>query len=86
MSCEKCKSMNPPSPYTFFWPDNRPIYCLGISKKSLDDNIIHIDINTYKHLNTKNPLLIIDDNDNQEQVQLLEINKDNMKVKRAVNY
>ena len=84
------KSMNPPSPYTFFWPDNRPIYCLGISKnqltKSLDDNIIHIDINTYKHLNTKNPLLIIDDNDNQEQVQLLEINKDNMKVKRAVNY
>lgn len=66
--------MDPPSPYTLFWPSERPLYCVGkitkpISKK---DTIIYLTAQTYgifeeigKEL--KNPVIIL----GSEQIQIL---------------
>ena len=69
-------SMDPPSPFTFFWPDERPVYCIGKIKNNLlnkiDDVYIIVDKSTNKKLREiigiqNNPLIMIDN----EQLQIL---------------
>jgi len=89
------KSMTPPSPYLMFWPSSRPTYCIGNTLNVLDDkitdNIIQVSpktINLIKELlpMAKNPLLLLDSEINQEQIQLIQITKSGLKVNRGVNY
>lgn len=89
------KSMDPPSPYTMFWPSFRPLFCIGRTgndlDKKLNDNIVKITNRTRMFIEkiqkiVPNPLLIIDSGDNQEQVQLDSLNSNEMKITRAINY
>ncbi len=84
------KSMTPPSPYTLFWPDERPIYCIGSILGNIDsltvDNRILVSPDTINNLKNiikiqKNPLIVIDD----EQLQVLDIENDYLYVNRATN-
>jgi hypothetical protein len=84
------ESMTPPSPFTLFWDDSRPIYCLGRIVEKLSefstDNFIKTDNDTINVLKNiikiqQNPLLVIDD----EQLQLLSISEKGIKVNRGVN-
>jgi hypothetical protein len=83
------KSMNPPSPYVLFWPDNRPTYCVGEIQNDIDDikEEIDVDKSTYSKLLSiasvsKNPFLII----NNEQVQLIELSNGKIFVTRGINF
>jgi hypothetical protein len=88
------KSMNPPSPFIMFWPDSRPTFCIGLTQNKLSssDQILNITNTTANFLNSirneiyKNPLLLIGDNSNQEQVQLLKINGNQITIGRGVNH
>jgi len=85
------KSMTPPSPYTLFWEEIRPTFCLGkITEKMSDndiDSVIKVDKSIVEKLKkiTKlqdNPLLIVDG----EQMQFLKVVSENsIKVYRATN-
>lgn len=72
----KIKSMKPPSPFTFFWPVERPLYCVGKLINNLENNInsrvLYVDQKTFDILNKiieleSNPLVLI----NNEQLQIL---------------
>lgn len=90
------KSMTAPSPYVMFWQTNRPTYCIGHTLNSLtnsiSDNVIVINKKTFDYLNIirnniyKNPLLLIGDLDNQEQVQLIKLDKNQIIIARGVNF
>jgi hypothetical protein len=71
------KSMEEPSPYTLFWTDSRPIYCIGSSinefSSLLTNDILSVDSATYDIIKKikqiqPNPLFVLDD----EQFQLLD--------------
>ena len=85
-------SMKVPSPYTLFWNDQRPIYCIGaltenLSSLSVDDLLSVSDVTILEAVRKvqNNPLLVIED----EQLQLINIIKTShgykLKVYRAVN-
>lgn len=88
------KSMEAPSPFVMFWPNDRPIFCIGLTQNKLSktDKNVKITSTTYNFIKTiresiyKNPLLLIGDNDNQEQVQLLALGDDNITIERGVNF
>ncbi len=89
------KSMDPPSPYVMFWPRFRPLFCIGRTGNALgdtlSDNLIKIKKRTRIFLQkiqsiVPNPLLIIDSDEKQEQIQLDSIGSNDIKVTRAVNY
>lgn len=90
------KSMNAPSPFIMFWPTIRPIYCIGLTQNKLsaskNDQILKITNKTVKFIISirtnvyKNPLLLIGDDDNQEQVQLLKIDNNSITIERGVNF
>jgi hypothetical protein len=72
------KSSSKPSPYIFFWPDERPRYVVGKLLKPVNKNINDITINVSKETANnflklikiqKKPIFIIDD----EQLQFNEI-------------
>ena len=87
----KIKSMDPPSPFTFFWDEERPIFCLGLTTRNVskDDKVIHINQNTIEGLEyitkvQKNPIFII----NNEQIQFNQFensSKSSIKVFRGIN-
>ena len=88
----KVKSMDSPSPYLMFWPNQRPSFCIGkiLEKISSKDNLIKLNGKSIEFLNTiipitKNPLLILVNDNKKEQVQLLLIGDGLIKVSRAVN-
>lgn len=83
-------SMNPPSPYVLFWPNARPIYCIGTITGSMDsltiNDSVEIDdlaVDCLKKIVMiqNNPLLVIGD----EQLQMIKVIGNNMFVNRAVN-
>lgn len=90
------KSMKAPSPFVMFWQTTRPTFCIGTSlnklKASKEDKIVNISQTTANFINTirnsiyKNPLLLIGDNEEQEQVQLLGISNNQLTISRGVNY
>jgi hypothetical protein len=91
------KSMGPPSPYTMFWPASRPVFCIGKTENKLESKIsseyINVENSTINWLlliqkNSPTPLLIINNLQLQEQVQLVSIDKEKnqIKIKRGVNY
>ena len=88
------KSMTPPSPFIMFWQTSRPTFCIGLSQNKLSktDQIVKITNTTYNFFQTirtniyKNPLLLIGDGDNQEQVQLLKLEPGQITIGRGVNY
>lgn len=88
------KSMTAPSPFIMFWQTPRPIYCVGLTQNRLStiDDIVNITQKTAKFFETirmsiyKNPLLIIGDGNNQEQVQLLKLEKLQITIGRGVNF
>jgi hypothetical protein len=92
------KSMQAPSPFVMFWQTSRPTFCIGLTQNKLSatttDQIVKISKNTVNFFNTirtniyKNPLLLIGDSDNQEQVQLLKLDQEanSITVNRGVNY
>ncbi len=85
------KSMDPPSPFTLFWPSDRPVYKIG----SILDDVADITLDNYIKIDAKsgdiikrimniqkNPLIIIDD----EQMQVISFeDSDIINVYRAVN-
>jgi hypothetical protein len=93
-STYQLKSMSSPSPFTMFWPSDRPTYCIGITQNFLSktDTLLSISNNTAKFLESirtniyKNPLLLIGDMPNQEQVQLLKLDKNQITISRGVNF
>ena len=78
-------SMTPPSPFVFFWPEERPLYCLGKITKHLSilDENIYIDVQTLQSLKMisdsvcASPILVIGD----EQVQVIDSEFVSIKVK-----
>ncbi len=87
------KSMEGPSPYLMFWPDRRPMFYIGdtLNELSPDDNIIILQKNSIEKLSlvmtvSYNPILLIGDDENQEQVQVLSIKGNKVTVNRAVNF
>jgi hypothetical protein len=88
------KSMSPPSPYVMFWQTSRPIFCIGLTQNKLSktDTVVKITDTTYNFFQTirsniyKNPLLLIGDKENQEQVQLLKLDRGQITIGRGVNY
>jgi hypothetical protein len=88
------KSMNAPSPFIMFWPNTRPTFCIGLTlnKLSKTDQILKVTNNTANFINSirngvyKNPLLLIGDKENQEQVQLLKIDTNKITIGRGVNF
>ncbi len=88
------KSMSPPSPFIMFWQTTRPTFCIGLTQNKLSttDKIINITQTTANFFNTirsqiyKNPLLLIGDGDNQEQVQLLKLENLQITIGRGVNF
>jgi len=88
------KSMKAPSPFTMFWQKSRPVYCIGntINQLSLEDKVVKINLETWKFLEDirsyiyKNPLLLIGDADNQEQVQLLKLEPKQIIIGRGINF
>jgi hypothetical protein len=82
--------MKAPSPYTLFWPDDRPTFRIGNLTSDLSPDpfktIVNVSGDTLKILEKvikiqKNPLLTIDD----EQLQYLSSNGNSIKVYRGVN-
>lgn len=72
------KSMIPPSPFVFFWPDERPLYCLGkLAKtitKDIEDRTLYVNKETWEFLNeitqeVIHPIILLND----EQVQIVDI-------------
>jgi len=68
-------AMEPPSPFVFFWPEERPLYCLGkITKQvSVLDRDIYIDNGAFLKLRMVmqfciSPILVLND----EQVQIID--------------
>ena len=68
-------AMEPPSPFVFFWPEERPLYCLGkITKQvSVIDQDIYIDNDAFLKLRMvmqfcMSPILVLND----EQVQIID--------------
>jgi hypothetical protein len=68
-------AMDPPSPFVLFWPEERPVYCLGkITKRvSILDQDIYIDNDAFLKLRMvmqfcQSPILVIND----EQVQIID--------------
>lgn len=68
-------SMEPPSPYIFFWPEERPLYIVGkiLTKleKSYKETKVHVSEETYKnleriHKTSDHTFLVI----NEEHIQL----------------
>ncbi len=87
------KSMEGPSPYLMFWPDRRPVFHIGytLNKLSSNDDIIILQKDSIEKLAlimtvSYNPILLIGDSEKQEQVQVLNIKGDKVKVNRAVNF
>lgn len=88
------KSMTAPNPYTMFWQESRPVYCIGKTLSTLSklNNTLRIDKNAIDAINLirnsvyKNPILIIGTNDNQEQVQLISIENAKITINRGVNF
>lgn len=88
------KSMNPPSPFIMFWQTSRPTFCVGLTQNKLSksEQIVKITTTTYNFFDTirsqiyKNPLLLIGDKDNQEQVQLLKLENNQITIGRGVNF
>jgi hypothetical protein len=88
------KSMTPPSPFVMFWQISRPTFCIGLTQNKLSktDQIVKITNTTYNFFQTirtsvyKNPLLLIGDENNQEQVQLLKLDPGQITIGRGVNY
>lgn len=90
------KSMQAPSPFVMFWQTSRPTFCIGVTLNKLSgdktDQIIKISKTTANFFETirnnvyKNPLLLIGDEGNQEQVQLLKISNGQITVGRGVNF
>lgn len=87
------KSMDIPSPYLMFWPKNRPLYCVGNLTKNINKNDKNIPVTekTIEMINivrklVKNPLILIGDDKNNEQVQVLNVINNILIVNRAVNY
>ena len=75
----KYVTVKKPSPYTFFWTQERPVYFLGKILNKLndieDESVINLEEKTIENLNKiieiqKNPILILND----EQLQLVKIN------------
>ena len=69
--------MVPPSPFIFFWPEERPLYCLGTIQNNLEDTyhdrFINLDKNTSNKIErirkiVSHPLIVLDD----EQLQIVE--------------
>lgn len=67
-------SMDPPSPYTLFWPSERPLYCVGRITKVLgkEDTTIYIDKESDSAIEDigkkmRNPTIIM----GKEQIQLI---------------
>jgi hypothetical protein len=88
------KSMTAPSPFIMFWQTARPTFCIGLTQNYLStiDDVIKITQTTANFFAAirsnvyKNPLLLIGDGDNQEQVQLLKLDKLQITVGRGVNF
>lgn len=92
------KSMTAPSPYVMFWQTSRPVFCIGLTGNKLSasksDQIVKVSQTTINFFNVirnniyKNPLLLIGDGNNQEQVQLLKLNEatNEITVARGVNF
>ncbi len=65
------KSMTAPSPFIMFWPNSRPVYCIGFTLNELKNSDTKLKItddtsNFIKLIRSeiyKNPLLLIGDND-----------------------
>ena len=77
-------AMDPPSPFVLFWPEERPLYCLGkITKRvSALDQDIYIDNDAFLKLRMAaqfltSPILVIND----EQVQIIDNNVFMTKIK-----
>lgn len=89
------KSMIAPSPFTMFWQETRPVYCIGhtlselkeedVSEVKVSESVMWFIMNIRNGV-YKNPLLLIGDDDGQEQVQLLRIEGDTIGVQRGVNF
>ena len=71
------KSMGPPSPFTMFWPYERPLFLLGKLKnkleKNINSNIIKVDDQTVSYINKiiqqqNNPIIVI----GGEQIQIID--------------
>ncbi len=67
------KAMTPPSPFVMFWPEERPLYCMGKTTKDIskNDTNIYIDDDTFLSIRMvikviEFPILVIND----EQLQL----------------
>lgn len=90
------KSMEAPSPFVMFWQTSRPMFCIGMTLNKLTadkkDQIVKITKTTANFFETirsniyKNPLLLIGDGNNQEQVQLLKIDNNQITIGRGVNF
>jgi hypothetical protein len=89
------KSMEAPSPFVMFWQTNRPTFCIGLTQNKLTNNksdqIVKITQTTANFFQTirsnvyKNPLLLIGDGEDQEQVQLLKLKDGQITIGRGVN-
>lgn len=85
------ESMEVPSPYTLFWPEERPRYILGYIDKDIsnnfNDNMLVVTKDTVYNIKNiqskeKHPLIII----NNEQIQINKIINDNtIEVIRGIN-
>lgn len=67
-------AMEPPSPYVLFWPNERPLYCIGTIIRDLgrDDEYIYLSEETYNLIKEfakklSNPVVLIE----KEQIQLI---------------
>jgi hypothetical protein len=87
------KSADIPSPFLMFWPKRRPIYCLGNLTKYLSETEKNVSVSdrTIEMIGVlkkivPNPLLVIGDDENAEQVQVLSVSKNTLIVNRSVNF
>lgn len=87
------KSMDIPSPFLMFWPRRRPTYCLGNLSKDISEKEKNIPVSERVIEMTNilmtvmpNPLLVIGDDDNAEQIQVLSAGKKVLVVNRSVNF
>lgn len=84
------KSMEVPSPFVLFWPEERPRYLLGYTEETLSDNVSHntvkIEEDTIRNVKKvlekfKHPLITI----NGEQLQIESYTGNKMKLVRGVS-